>query len=123
MCAAGARQPCGLVGSLPFLMAQQVPQLTDLRASGPAVIASMVQKCGPQIYACVNDPECKAALDCLQACSPTDQASTVRTLHYLSMQGGYPVVVLSSLQKSRLGTSGTRRSPNVPFILGVPGNC
>ena len=33
----------------------------------------MVQKCGPQIFACVNDPDCKAALDCLQACDPTDQ--------------------------------------------------
>ena len=39
----------------------------------PATIFRMVQKCGPQIFACVNDPDCKAALDCLQACDPTDQ--------------------------------------------------
>ena len=36
-------------------------------------IANMIRKCGPQIFACVNDPDCKAALDCLQACGPTDQ--------------------------------------------------
>lgn len=36
-------------------------------------VVRMVQKCGPQIFACVNDPDCKAALDCLQACDPTDQ--------------------------------------------------
>lgn len=39
----------------------------------PATVFRMVQKCGPQIFACVNDPDCKAALDCLQACDPTDQ--------------------------------------------------
>lgn len=36
-------------------------------------IANMIRKCGPQIFACVNDPDCKAALDCLQGCGPTDQ--------------------------------------------------
>ena len=52
----------------------QVPRLDSLRASGPLALARMITKCGPQIFACVNDPECKAALDCLQSCSPTDQA-------------------------------------------------
>jgi VDE lipocalin domain len=41
----------------------------------------MVQKCGPQIFACVNDPDCKAALDCLQACDPTDQVPNARLSH------------------------------------------
>jgi hypothetical protein len=50
-----------------------VQRLDSLRASGPLALARMVSKCGPQIFACVNDPACKAALDCLQACSPTDQ--------------------------------------------------
>ena len=48
-------------------------RLDSLRASGPLALARMIRHCGPQIFACVNDPECKAALDCLQACSPTDQ--------------------------------------------------
>ena len=39
---------------------------------------NMVSKCGPQILACVSDPTCKAALDCLQACDPTDQARFLR---------------------------------------------
>lgn len=51
----------------------QVKSLDALRASGPLTIAKMIKNCGPEIFACVNDPECKAALDCLQACSPTDQ--------------------------------------------------
>ena len=51
----------------------QVDRLDSLRASGPLTIARMIKNCGPQIFACVNDPECKAALDCLQACSATDQ--------------------------------------------------
>ena len=78
---------------------QQVKQLTDLRASGPAVIARMVQKCGPQIFACVNDPDCKAALDCLQACSPTDQASTCAYVRPLAMITTWPLTrhVLSCL--------------------------
>ena len=53
----------------------QVKRLDSLRASGPFTIARMVSKCGPQIFACVNDTDCKAALDCLQACSPTDQVT------------------------------------------------
>ena len=37
------------------------------------MLLNMVSKCGPQILACVTDPTCKAALDCLQECDPTDQ--------------------------------------------------
>ena len=33
----------------------------------------MVSHCGSQILGCVNDPTCKAGLDCLQACSFNDQ--------------------------------------------------
>lgn len=51
----------------------------------------MVQKCGPQIFACVNDPDCKAALDCLQACDPTDQVLTC-----VNVQCMAPVVVSMS---------------------------
>lgn len=47
----------------------------------PATIFRMVQKCGPQIFACVNNPDCKAALDCLQACDPTDQVPNARRSH------------------------------------------
>lgn len=59
----------------------QVDRLDSLRASGPLTIARMIKNCGPQIFACVNDPECKAALDCLQACSATDQVMHTSCLH------------------------------------------
>ena len=60
----------------------QVDRLDSLRASGPLTIARMIKNCGPQIFACVNDPECKAALDCLQACSATDQVICASCLHF-----------------------------------------
>lgn len=71
----------------------QVPRLDSLRASGPLALARMIKKCGPQIFACVNDPDCKAALDCLQSCSPTDQVgvSPSRLLH----NGLHPAVLLA----------------------------
>ena len=62
----------------------QVDRLDSLRASGPLTIARMIKNCGPQIVACVNDPECKAALDCLQACSATDQVMRAPCLHFSS---------------------------------------
>lgn len=33
----------------------------------------MVGKCGAQIFGCVTDTTCKAALDCLSACEFNDQ--------------------------------------------------
>ncbi|BDA47648.1 probable violaxanthin de-epoxidase, chloroplastic [Coccomyxa sp. Obi] len=58
----------------------KVPRLDSLRASGPLALARMIKNCGPQIFACVNDPDCKAALDCLQSCSPTDQVCSYRCI-------------------------------------------
>lgn len=45
-------------------------------AAGPTScprLQCMVGKCGGQIYRCVSDTQCKAALDCLQACEFNDQ--------------------------------------------------
>lgn len=53
---------------------RQVPAVDSLRASGIGAIVCMLKNCRPQITACLADEECKAGLDCLQACSPTDQA-------------------------------------------------
>ena len=40
----------------------------------PPLLQCMVGKCGGQIFRCVTDPTCKAALDCLQGCEFNDQA-------------------------------------------------
>jgi hypothetical protein len=67
LCQASARRNCSV----------QTPPNPMLEVTqDPGTIFRMVQKCGPQIFACVNDPDCKAALDCLQACDPTDQVPT-----------------------------------------------
>ena len=55
-------------------LSRQVPAVDSLRASGIGAIVCMLKNCRPQITACLADEECKAGLDCLQACSPTDQA-------------------------------------------------
>ena len=47
--------------------------MDSLRANGISAVACMVKNCRSQVAACIADPECKAGLDCLQACSPTDQ--------------------------------------------------
>lgn len=58
----------------------EVPMLQSMRAQDPGTIFNMMTKCGSQILACVNDPDCKAALDCLQACGPTDQVCSYRCI-------------------------------------------
>lgn len=40
----------------------------------------MVKNCSPQIYACVSDPNCKAALDCLEKCGLNDQVCSYQCI-------------------------------------------
>ncbi|KAK9839677.1 hypothetical protein WJX81_005418 [Elliptochloris bilobata] len=58
----------------------KVPAVDSLRASGIGAVACMLKNCRGQITACLADPECKAGLDCLQACSPTDQVCAYRCI-------------------------------------------
>ena len=51
----------------------EVPEVQVKRALEPASFYSMVSNCFAEIQACVSDPECKAALDCLDACDDRDQ--------------------------------------------------
>ena len=51
----------------------EVPEVQVKRALDPASFYSMVSNCFAEIQACVSDPECKAALDCLDACDDRDQ--------------------------------------------------
>lgn len=37
------------------------------------VILCMVKNCRKEVVGCVQDPECKAALDCLESCGLNDQ--------------------------------------------------
>jgi hypothetical protein len=40
----------------------------------------MVRHCRAEIFACVNDPTCKAGLDCLQGCAFHDQVCEYRCI-------------------------------------------
>lgn len=40
----------------------------------------MISNCSPQIYDCVSDPQCKAALDCLESCGLNDQVCSYRCI-------------------------------------------
>ncbi|KAH6833703.1 violaxanthin de-epoxidase-like protein [Perilla frutescens var. hirtella] len=53
-----------------------VPTLKKLRAKGFSTFKSMVRKCGPQIFNCLMDANCRKALRCLNECDPVDQASS-----------------------------------------------
>ena len=44
-----------------------------MRAQDLSAVWKMCTKCGPKIVACLRDPQCKAALDCLQGCASNDQ--------------------------------------------------
>ena len=59
----------------------QVPLVKTMQAQDLSTIWKMCSKCGKQILACVRDPECKAALDCLTSCSSNDQVLKPYILH------------------------------------------
>lgn len=43
-------------------------------------VACMVRNCGREVVACVTDPQCKAALDCLTECGLNDQVCSYRCI-------------------------------------------
>uniref|UniRef100_A0A161Y0P5 VDE lipocalin domain-containing protein n=1 Tax=Daucus carota subsp. sativus TaxID=79200 RepID=A0A161Y0P5_DAUCS len=47
--------------------------LKNLRAQGFSTLSCMVKNCGPQVFNCLLDPNCRKALQCLNQCSPVDQ--------------------------------------------------
>lgn len=47
--------------------------MKSMRAQDLSAVWKMCTKCGPKIVACLRDPQCKAALDCLQGCASNDQ--------------------------------------------------
>ncbi|KAL4444678.1 hypothetical protein ABPG77_002495 [Micractinium sp. CCAP 211/92] len=48
--------------------------------AGLESLQCMVTKCGGQIFRCVTDTSCKAALDCLQTCEFNDQVCSYRCI-------------------------------------------
>ena len=52
-----------------------------MQAQDLSTVWKMGTKCGKQIVACVQDPECKAALDCLTSCASNDQVQCVAAAH------------------------------------------
>jgi hypothetical protein len=57
-----------------------VRTLTVNRRTTPANLACMLRNCGSEVAACVSDPRCKAALDCLEACGLNDQVCSYRCI-------------------------------------------
>ena len=77
-------------------------------------IACMVRNCGNEVVSCVTDPQCKAALDCLEACNLNDQVCSYRCIvSYESPK--FEAFTLCVLQKHNcLGNSAER--PLLPAI-------
>jgi|APGre2960657444_1045066.scaffolds.fasta_scaffold00201_3 hypothetical protein len=57
-----------------------VRTLTVNKQTSLANIFCMMRNCGSEVLACVSDPRCKAALDCLEACSLNDQVCSYRCI-------------------------------------------
>ena len=57
-----------------------VTVLKNLRATSLASVQCMIKNCRSQILACILDPDCRQALNCLQNCAPTDQVSSYRCI-------------------------------------------
>lgn len=57
-----------------------VTMLKSLRATSLASVQCMVKNCRSQILACLLDPDCRQALNCLQNCAPTDQVTSYRCI-------------------------------------------
>ncbi|XP_072978426.1 uncharacterized protein [Typha angustifolia] len=57
-----------------------VPILKNLRAKGLSTLNCMIKNCGSQILNCLFDPNCRKALQCLNACSPVDQVCNYRCI-------------------------------------------
>lgn len=58
----------------------EVPMLQSLRAKDFATLRAMAANCGPQVVACLADPNCRQALQCLTRCAPTDQVCSYRCI-------------------------------------------
>lgn len=63
----------------------QVPLVKSMQAQDLSTVWKMCTKCGKQILACVRDPECKAALDCLTSCASNDQVCFVERASFLDL--------------------------------------
>ena len=77
-------------------------------------IACMARNCGKEVVSCVTDPQCKAALDCLEECSLNDQVCSYRCIvSYESPK--FEAFTLCVLQKHNcLGNTAER--PLLPAI-------
>lgn len=91
-----------------------VRTLTMNKRTTLANIACMARNCGNEVVSCVSDPQCKAALDCLEACSLNDQVCSYRCIvSYESPK--FEQFTLCVLQKHNcLGNSAER--PQQPAI-------
>jgi hypothetical protein len=62
---------------LHLAVAGALPSMATSRP--PLLVQCMLGKCGGQVFRCVTDTSCKAALDCLGACEFNDQVSDERS--------------------------------------------
>ncbi|KAJ7297031.1 hypothetical protein O6H91_15G056100 [Diphasiastrum complanatum] len=60
--------------------ASSVKLLKNLRATNLASIQCMVKNCRSKILACILDPTCRKALQCLTSCAPSDQVCSYRCI-------------------------------------------
>lgn len=59
---------------------KSVTSVTNTESTSLAQLGCMVSNCREEIFDCLSDPECKAALDCLNGCKGNDQVCSYRCI-------------------------------------------
>jgi VDE lipocalin domain len=59
---------------------KSVLSVTNTDSTSLAQLGCMVSNCREEIFDCLGDPECKAALDCLNGCKGNDQVCSYRCI-------------------------------------------
>ena len=90
-----------------------------LRAQDFKSIACMLTNCRSQILDCMSTPECRTALDCLQACAPNDQVS----LTHLVYAHGHPRLSASLIPPINLSILPTTQALEPIFPLSPAVSC
>ena len=59
---------------------KSVKSVTNTDTTSFEQLSCMVGNCRAEIFDCLSDPECKAALDCLNSCKGNDQVCSYRCI-------------------------------------------
>lgn len=69
-----------LIDAFTDVSVKSVTSVTNTDSTSIAQLGCMISNCREEIFDCLGDPECKAALDCLNGCKGNDQVCSYRCI-------------------------------------------